>query len=106
MKYIAAYLLTSISNSNLAPEILAGNILDLAGVDYEASKLHQLFEQIGNRTPADLTKEGAAKLAMVCGGAAAGASTTAAAEKPAQEEKKEEEEAAAPLGLDDMFGDW
>ena len=38
--------------------------------------------------------------------ASAGAAVATTEAAPAAEEKKEEEEAAAPLGLDDMFGDW
>ena len=79
-----------------APHIIGAAYRDIASVavalDYPLAQIAELQKILAD--PEALAKA-----------QAAAASSAPAGEAPA-EEKKEEEEAAAPLGLDDMFGDW
>ena len=107
MKYIAAVLLAHMSTNGLSTEVNCKNALDAIMAEYDESRLENVIAELQGKDLEDLIAKALPKIQTSSSSTSSNAaSSSAAAEKPAEEEKKEEEEAAAPLGLDDMFGDW
>jgi len=88
MRYVAAYLLVTLSG-NASPDLKAiEKILSSVGIECDKDKANKVINELKGKSIADLIKEGTTKLASVPqGGGAAPAAVKAETKK---EEKKEE----------------
>ena len=86
MRYVAAYLLASLSG-NASPDLKTiEKILSSVGIECDKDKANKVISQLNGKSIQDLIKEGTSKLASVPQGGAA----PAAAAAPAAGAKKDE----------------
>lgn len=105
MKYLAAYLLASLSGSQPDASTVE-KVLSSVGAEVDSERLQKLVSDLDGKDLSALVAEGSQKLAsmpsVAVGGGAAPAAAAAGGAAPAKEEKKEE---AAEESDDDMgFG--
>lgn len=87
MRYVAAYLLASLSG-NASPDLKTiEKILSSVGIECDKDKANKVISQLNGKSIQDLIKEGTSKLASVPQG---GAAPAAAAAAPAAGAKKDE----------------
>jgi large subunit ribosomal protein LP2 len=97
MRYLAAYLLSTLAENPNPTVNDVKKILNAAGVEIEQANLDKVFAELKGKDVNELIAEGQAKLASVsvgvaAGGAAGGAAAAGGDSAPAAEEKAEEKE--------------
>ena len=105
MKFLAAYLLSSLNEDAAPTKKSIDAILAAVGID-SSPKVESLIKQIGGRPVSELIAAGSAKLASVPSGAVAvAAPVKGAAPSPKKDKKEEKKEEPKEESDDDMgFG--
>ncbi|XP_025413228.1 60S acidic ribosomal protein P2 [Sipha flava] len=106
MRYVAAYLLASLSGKEPSSEDVE-KILSSVGIESDSQKLGIVLKELKGKNVDELIESGKAKLASVPSGAAVAAPAGAAAAPAATEEKaakKEEKKEESDNESDDDMG--
>lgn len=106
MRYVAAYMLSTLGGNKAPKEEDIKKILGSVGVEYNAELAQKVVSELSGKDLEELIKQGSEKLATIPAGGAAGAAPAAAAaadsgkaEEKKKEEKEEEEEEDEDMGF-------
>merc|ERR1712142_967863 len=100
MRYVAAYLLSSLGGNTAPSAKDIKKILESVGIEADETRMEKVISELHGKNVDEVIAQGYGKLAsMPAGGAVAVASSAAAGEEKKEEKKEESEE-----GSDDDMG--